>query len=937
VGVGILTRLWGALATGPSREGVLQLMSIAAHNPSEGARPRDVAIIGMACVMPGASDVEAFWSNIVDGIDSVTEVPASRWNVDIHYDPDFEGPAKTPSGKEHKSVSKWGGFIPDVGFDALKWGIPPASLAAIDPAQLMALKAAGAALEDAGYGWDDRPFDRERASTVWATGSGGAIDLSAGHLLRLLLASHGVAEIPPELDAFLPEMTEDGLPGVLTSVIAGRVANRLDLGGKNTTVDSACASVLVALDIACDYLNAGSSDVVLLGGVDLHNGAQDYLSFTAAQALSRRGRCYSFDASGDGMTLSEGAGCVVLKRVADAVRDGDRIYCVVKGIGGSSDGRHLGLTAPRQEGQVKAVRRAYADAGMSPTEVGLVEAHGTGTVAGDRTELLTTTEVFGEAGVAPGTVVIGSVKSNIGHIKCASGMAALIKAAKATYHGVLPATLHISEPNHIWDPETSPFVFRDHSAPWFDERRVTAVSGFGFGGTNFHAILENHRPEGAPAVPAVGRSHWPAELLLFRAATHADLDARLAELSGRLTADFEATLQADLHRLRDIAASVSGAAPDQPVRLAIVATDERDLAAKVAAARAGQAVAGVYRATAVPAAPPAVAFLVPGAGAARPGMAGDVLVAFPQLRELAVSGRSLVDVMLPHQTFGERADQQAAVLAAVAEPAVAVAGITTAHALAAFGVQPAYLAGRNRLLGGDPAAQNGAEATGRPEPTDAELIAQIRGLADAGIGVFVEVGPGQGLTALVGQALAGRPHLAVATDLPDDIPGRGLVGLLHALGQLAAAGVPVDVGAVLAARDARPERWDSPARRAGWIVNGACARRADGSSLPKGLRPATEAPQFHVFGGPAPEPGTEAAARPAAGTAATAATNGNGHRAPERPPAVAANGAATTNGSGAATPSDADVTVVLEYLRILQEMIATGSEIVRGHVRTDGL
>jgi hypothetical protein len=325
-------------------------------------------------------------------------------------------------------------------------------------------------------------------------------------------------------------------------------------------------------------------------------------------------------------------------------------------------------------------------------------------------------------------------------------------------------------------------------------------------------------------------------------------------------------------------------------------------------------------------------------------MGADVLVAFPQLRELAVSGRALVDVMLPHQTFGERRDQQAAVLAAVGEPAVAVAGITTAHALAAFGVQPAYLAGRNRLLGGDPTAQNGAGATGRPEPTDAELTAQIRGLADNGIGVFVEVGPGQGLTALVGQALAGRPHVAVATDHPDDIPGRGLLGLLHALGQLAVAGVPVDVRAVLAARGAQPDRWDNPGRRAGWIVNGACARLANGASLPKGLRPATEAPQFHVYGGPAPEPGTAPAApaaRPAPGAAATAtapATNGNGHRTPARPPApVAANGASTTNGAGAHQPSDADVTVVLEYLRILQEMIATGSEIVRGHVRTDGL
>jgi acyl transferase domain-containing protein len=883
---------------------------------------RDIAIVGMACVMPGAPDVETFWSNIVDGVDSVTEVPASRWNVDIHYDPDFEGPAKTPSGKEHKSVSKWGGFVPEVGFDALRWGIPPASLAAIDPAQLMALKTAGDALEDAGYGEGadrrGRPLDRDRVSTVWATGSGGAIDLSAGHLLRLLLASHGVEEIPPELDAFLPEMTEDGLPGVLTSVIAGRVANRLDLGGKNTTVDSACASVLVALDIACSYLTARTSDAVLLGAVDLHNGAQDYLSFTAAQALSRRGRCYSFDASGDGMTLSEGAGCVVLKRLADAERDGDRIYAVVKGIGGSSDGRHLGLTAPRQEGQVKAVRRAYADAGMSPAEVGLVEAHGTGTVAGDRTELLTTTEVFGEAGVPVGSVVIGSVKSNIGHIKCASGMAALIKAAKATYHGVLPSTLHISDPNPVWDPETSPFVFRDHSAPWLDDRRVTAVSGFGFGGTNFHAILENHlagRGGAETSVPDVGRSHWPAELFLFRAGSEAELATRLDELAGRLGADLAATRQADLHRLRDIAASVCAAGEGSPVRLALVATDVRDLLAKVQVARASREPAdGVFRPAGEPSGAPAVAILVPGGEVARPGMAAELLVAFPQLRELARQSRQLIDVMLPHQAFGAHADRQRELLAAVAEPAVATAGITVAHALAAFGVQPAFLGGRNRLL-----AHRGQPPEHTAPVTDEELTAQIRRLADDGVGVFVEVGPasaaGSGqLADLVGRVLAGRPHLAVTVDQP----GRNaLVGLLHALAQLAVAGVPVDARPSLAARGADRTRWESPARRPAWIVNGACALQANGEPLPKGLRPATEAPRLHIGSGDAPD--------------RTVTANGSNGAAP------ATNGAAANGTRTNGHVPDAEVTVVLEYLRILQEMIATGSEIVRGSIRTEGM
>ena len=356
--------------------------------------------------------------------------------------------------------------------------------------------------------------------------------------------------------------------------------------------------MLVALDIACNELTSRSSEVVLLGAVDLHNGPQDYVSFSAAQALSPSGRCRSFDTSADGMTLAEGVGCLVLKRLADASRDGDRIYAVVRGVAGSSDGRHLGLTAPNQAGQVKAVVRTYAEADISPTAVGLVEAHGTGTPTGDRIELGTTTEVFTAAGAAPGSVVLGSVKSNIGHVKCAAGIASLIKAAKSLYHGVQPPTLHIDEPIEVWDPDTSPFVFLDRARPWLDDRRVAAVSGFGFGGTNFHAVVEdNGTPAESAAEAVTGRHHWPAELVALRAGDDAELAGRLAALGERL-ADARRHTAADRWRLRDIAAAESARAPAQPVRLAIVAHDLDDLAAKVAAAAAaaGQPAESVHRA-----------------------------------------------------------------------------------------------------------------------------------------------------------------------------------------------------------------------------------------------------------------------------------------------------------------------------------------------------
>jgi acyl transferase domain-containing protein len=923
--------------------------------PSRGAPwSCDIAIVGMACVMPGAPDVEAFWSNIVDGVDSVTEVSPTRWNPNIYFDDDYDSSKRRP-GEHAKSVSKWGGFVPDVGFDALAWGIPPASLASIDPAQLLALKVAASALDDAAYGQGDehRSFDRDRASVVYATGSGDAPEIQAALLLRLLLRGHHVDDLPADLDAFLPELTEDALPGALTSVIAGRVANRLDLGGKNLTVDSACASVLVALDIACNELASGSSDLVLCGGVDLHNSANDYVKFTAAHALARSGRCRSFDADADGMTLAEGAGCVVLKRLADAERDGDRIYAVVKGVAGSSDGRHLGLTAPREEGQVKAMQRAYQATGLSPSQIGLVEAHGTGTAAGDRVELRTTTQVFVEAGATPGSVVIGSVKSNIGHIKCAAGIASLIKAAKAAYHGVLPPTLHVRRPSEVWEPATSPFVFRDRARPWLGDHRLVAVSGFGFGGTNFHAIVENHQADPAlppgrperrsprPAVdPPTGRPQWPSELFAFRAATDADLDDRLDELSTRLARELGVPRQADRWRLRDVAASVS-ASGTGPVRLAIVAGDLDDLATKLDAARAGragragQAVGGVYTASAAGgsgAGAPAVAFLFPGPQAARPHMAADLLVAFPARRDAARAGRQWVDAMLPPQAFGDEVDRQRAALAGVARPAVALASLTVARTLAALGVAPTRVAGLGSPLLSTPeradrlreslralsgrsgvsepsgrgelgdialqvAALREADSTGPADP-EARFLDAVRKLAADGISVFVEVGPGQQLAALVGRALADVPHLAVSADRPGE---HGITSLLHALAQLAVAGVPLDFEMLHAGRDPQRSHWDEPGPRPAWIVNGQCARAASGDPLPNGLRPATDAPVLQLATGPA----------------APHLTSG-------------ANDAGAAGGLSAG-----EIAMVVEYLRIIQGMISTGSEIIRGHVSAD--
>ncbi|MEN3362655.1 MAG: hypothetical protein V7637_6637, partial [Mycobacteriales bacterium] len=468
------------------------------------APPLDVAIVGMACVFPGAPDLASFWANVVGGVDAVTEVPADRWDTATYYRADGEG--GTPS--------RWGGFLPPTPFDPLRYGIPPASLASIEPVQLLALEVARRALADAGYpdgGGAADGFDRSRASVVFGAGGGG--DLSNAAVLRSVLPGY-LGELPAALSARLPALTEDSFPGMLANVIAGRIANRLDLRGANFTVDAACAASLAALDVACAELVTGRSDLVLCGGADLHNGINDYLLFSSVHALSPTGRSRAFDASADGITLGEGVACVVLRRLADAERDGDRIYAVVAGVGAASDGRALGLTAPRPEGQRAALDRAYRNARISPAEVGLIEAHGTGTAVGDRTELATLTGLFTDAGAGPGRCVLGSVKSQIGHTKCAAGLAGLIKAALAVHTGVRPPTLHLRQPTQGWEAERSPFAFGAAARPWPVPvaRRVAGVSAFGFGGANFHAVLRGHP---GPA-PRHGLAAWPVELFTFR-------------------------------------------------------------------------------------------------------------------------------------------------------------------------------------------------------------------------------------------------------------------------------------------------------------------------------------------------------------------------------------------------------------------------------------
>ncbi|MEU3457303.1 SDR family NAD(P)-dependent oxidoreductase [Micromonospora sp. NPDC006766] len=630
------------------------------------AQPLDIAIIGMSCAFPGSPDLDGYWQTILSARDAITEVPTHRWDADIYYAPEV-GPGE--AGRY--SSSKWGGFIEPVPFDAIHYGIPPAALSSIDPTQLLALEMARRALADAGCS----SADHSRTGVVFGAEAGS--DMGHAQTLRTMLPSY-LGEVPEELAELLPEVSEDSFPGVLANVIAGRVANRLDLGGPNFTIDAACASSLAALDAACKELASGNSDMMICGAADLHNGINDYLMFTSAHALSPTGKCRTFDSTGDGITLGEGVACLVLKRLADAERNGDRVYAVIKGVGASSDGRALGLTAPRAEGQRRALDRAYATAGLSPRQIGLIEAHGTGTVVGDRTELQTLTTMFTESGAAPGACVLGSVKSQIGHTKCAAGLAGIIKASLALHHGVKPPTVNLTKPNPAWDPERSPFAFYTEARPWLAADRYAGVSAFGFGGTNYHTVLAAYRPEEARHA----RNEWPAELFLFRST-----DA-MREMAQRLT---WTDALGRPWRLRDLAAALVRE-PGGPVRAAIVARDRQELSTLLTRALAGEhaPAQGLIRGDTIDG---KVAFLFPGQGSQRVGALAELYVSFPELREYL--DPALAAMLYPPAFGDERAQADRVRDTRVAQPLLGACGLAVDHLLRRVGVRPDMAGGHS--------------------------------------------------------------------------------------------------------------------------------------------------------------------------------------------------------------------------------------------------
>ncbi|MGD9642348.1 MAG: SDR family NAD(P)-dependent oxidoreductase [Elusimicrobiales bacterium] len=665
-----------------------------------------IAIVGIGCLFPKAENARRFWANIKNGVDAITEVPSSHWLPEEHYD-------KNPK-KPDMTYARRGGFILPVDFDPSEFGLAPNALEATDSAQLLGLLTAKMALEDAGYG-PGRDFDRGRVSVI--LGVTGALELviplgaRLGHpKWRKALGEFGITGA--DADAIVSRMQEDyvpwqeaSFPGLLGNVVSGRIANRFNLGGTNCVVDAACGSSLGAIHMATLELAAGRSSMVVTGGVDCFNDIFMYMCFSKTPALSASGDARSFDASADGTALGEGLGMMVMKRLEDAVRDGDRIYAVLKGVGSSSDGKGKAIYAPSSEGQARALRDAYRATGIEPSTVELAEAHGTGTTVGDGVELDALTEVYRDSKKEGTWCALGSVKSMIGHTKASAGSAGLIKAALSLYNKTLPPTIKVSTPLKALAEGTTPFYLNSELRPWVkkDHPRRAGISALGFGGSNFHAILEEHKPDKE-------RPDW-------------DGDAQLAVFSGNNAGEIKQALAAwqglDWDGLRLAAVRARAAfKPSAPARLGFVLERDADWKKTLASAlsnldsqKAGAWTTpdGVYFSSAEP---EKLAVLFPGQGAQYPGMQRDITCRFPEALSVLstadaafggdLSSRSgdkpLSDYLYPRAAFTPEAKQrQAEDLkdTRVAQPALGAAELGAWRALAAFGLKPAAFAGHS--------------------------------------------------------------------------------------------------------------------------------------------------------------------------------------------------------------------------------------------------
>jgi 3-oxoacyl-(acyl-carrier-protein) synthase/SAM-dependent methyltransferase len=564
-----------------------------------------IAVIGVGCRFPGASGPAEFWKLLENGVDAISDMPGNRWDVATRYDPDPEAPGKI--------ATRFGGYLRDVdAMDPKRLGISPREAATMDPQQRILLEVAWEALEHAGLATD----------SLTGASMGVFVGIGPNDYAQLYAQRGAVADI----DAYLAT-------GNANSVASGRISYLLGVHGPSVSVDTACSSSLVAVQLACESIRAGSCDSAIAGGVGILLGEQNYVSLSKARMMAPDGRCKAFDSRADGFVRSEGCGVVILKRLSDAQRDGDRVLAVIRGGAINQDGRSNGITAPNGPAQQAVIRAAHANAGTSPARVSFVEAHGTGTALGDPIEVESLGAVLSVGREASQPLYLGSVKTNIGHAEAAAGVAGLIKTVLALHNGTIPPNLHFRAPNpHIgWD--AFPFLRIPTAAtPWTstDGPRTAGVSAFGFSGTNVHLVLEE-APVDEVASPTT------AERPLHVLALSAKTDAALRVAAG----DLAPTLAPGSVSLGDFCYSVNTGRASFERRLAAVSATIDDLRAKLERVASGETSANVAR-QAGDDGPPRVLFAMPSLEAEQLRLSSTLFATQPEFRRTVEEASAFV-------------------------------------------------------------------------------------------------------------------------------------------------------------------------------------------------------------------------------------------------------------------------------------------------------
>jgi acyl transferase domain-containing protein/acyl carrier protein len=589
---------------------------------AEGAALEPIAIIGIGCRVPGADDPTSFWQLMLEGRDAIGPLPADRWDTEALYDPDPDAPGRI--------ATRAGGFLRSVdGFDSEFFGIAPREAQGMDPQQRLLLEVSWEALENAGQAPDRLSGSR----------TGVFVGLCGNDYAYLQLKSEDASL----LDAHFAS-------GVAHSIASGRLSYLLGLQGPSLTIDTACSSSLVAIHLACQSLRSGDCRMALAGGVNLILSPDVYIALSHSRMLAPDGRCKTFDAAADGFARGEGCGVVVLKRLRDALADEDRILALIRGSAVNQDGPSSGLTAPNGPAQEAVIREALVRAGLKPKEVGFIEAHGTGTQLGDPLEVRALGAVFGADRDAARPLLLGSVKTNIGHLESAAGVASLVKLVLALCHRTIPPHLHFRTPSPHIPWSELPLQVPTAATPWepIEGRRIGGVSSFGFSGTNVHVIVEE-----APCAPVeaarVRQSDSPSCMLAISARNEAALTA----LARRYAAAVKGRGDSEL---ADICFTANAGRAHFAQRATILARTTDELHSRLQALADGNSVEGLRTARVARRDPPRVAFLFTGQGAQYAGMARGLYDAAPIFRAaldhcaqlLAPQlKRSLLDVLFP--------------------------------------------------------------------------------------------------------------------------------------------------------------------------------------------------------------------------------------------------------------------------------------------------